>query len=268
MPVPRKLGVCERLFGQTLSAYGICWVRTSCGLDWKLDLNNPCHRWIVYGQYEGPAEQKWICHHLEEKTGCIVDSGANIGQMLLYFLTTTDAHVYAFEPVPQAAAWIEECLRHNHQTERVTLLRTGLFRQSGEMEFKIAGPGRHVGEWTTINTEWFAGREFNCERLPVTTLDSFMEERKLSHIRLWKLDVEGAEYDALLGAANALNRRIIDAVLIEIDADRAELIFKLFESYSYYPATIRANGTLCHLEIQQVPQGISMAVFTPENHDN
>jgi hypothetical protein len=81
---PRKLGLCERLFANRLARLGDCWVRTSTGVVWRLDLRNPTHRWMVYGDYEGSGFLNWVRSNVPP-TGAIVDSGANIGQMAVYF---------------------------------------------------------------------------------------------------------------------------------------------------------------------------------------
>src|SRR5258708_7113751 len=83
---PHKLGICEKLFSSRLTKNGICWVETAVGPVWKLDLSNSTHRWIVYGHYEGSAFFNWIRRNLPEDP-VIIDSGANIGQMALYFGT-------------------------------------------------------------------------------------------------------------------------------------------------------------------------------------
>ena len=82
---PRKLGVCDRLFGRALDVHGIAWVRTAVGPVWKLDLANVTHRWIVYGYYEGPELWRWLLAQ-RGAVRTIVDSGANIGQMVLMYL--------------------------------------------------------------------------------------------------------------------------------------------------------------------------------------
>ena len=53
LKIPKKLGFLESLFGSTLAAQGTGWVKCSNGVIWKLDLTEPTHRWIVYGDYEG-----------------------------------------------------------------------------------------------------------------------------------------------------------------------------------------------------------------------
>ena len=104
---PRKLGICERLFGRHLSRHGICWVNTAAGIPWKLDLANPTHRWIVYGKYESPPFLNWAYGYLPSDA-IIVDSGANIGQMLLYLAQRVPhGKVLAFEPGKIQADWLQ-----------------------------------------------------------------------------------------------------------------------------------------------------------------
>ena len=101
---PRKLGICDRLFGRALAGAGICWVRTAPGPVWKLDLGNQTHRWIVYGSYEGPAFWHWLRRD-GAGTRTIVDSGANIGQTVLYFASLLPAaRIFAYEPGSAARA--------------------------------------------------------------------------------------------------------------------------------------------------------------------
>jgi hypothetical protein len=47
-------------------------------------------------------------------------------------------------------------------------------------------------------------RNYECEKISVTTLDKFVEENKLERIDFIKADIEGAERDMLKGATNVL----------------------------------------------------------------
>jgi len=76
---PKKLGLLGGMYGETLARQGVVWVKTSAGPVWKLDLRNSTHRWIVFGDYEGPGFVGWAKHWVREDS-VVVDSGANIGK--------------------------------------------------------------------------------------------------------------------------------------------------------------------------------------------
>jgi FkbM family methyltransferase len=181
---PHKLGICERLFGASLARRGIAWVDTAAGIPWKLDLANATHRWIVYGKYEGAAFLDWARAMLPPD-GVVVDSGANIGQMLLYVAQWLPrGRLLAIEPGAQAADWLAECLRRNPHL-RVELLRCALGAADGSATLQP------VSEPTVHGACNRVAADGEGERVRLRPLDAITRERGLEHVHLWKLDVEG-----------------------------------------------------------------------------
>lgn len=219
LPLPRKLGLLERIYGGSLAARAIAWVSTANGVLWKLDLRDSSERWIVYGDYEGSVQMDWVRGWLV-KGGIVVDSGANIGQMCLYF-GPLGAEVHAFEPLPEAADWLEECLG-NYPDWKVSLIRSGLSLRKQKIEVQVAGAK------STARMDWYKGKQLRKLDISVISLDDYLEESRIDSVRLWKLDVEGHEPDALEGARKALSNRKIDAVLVEISDDRVASVLKEF----------------------------------------
>lgn len=208
IPFPHKLGILERLYGKTLFRKGICWAETSNRVLWKLDLREVTQRWIVYGDYEGPAQMQWLRRWLSGGGGVVIDSGANIGQMLLFLAPLPHVEIYAFEPLPDAANWLAECL-DNYPDWKVKLIRQGLSRQQEEIAIQIDGAR------STTRMDWYAGKGFPTSTITVTSLDEFLMEHNVKKVRLWKLDVEGHELQALQGAERHLRSYCIEAALIE-----------------------------------------------------
>ncbi len=87
--LPHKLGIGERLWARSLARRGTAWVAFG-DLRWKLNLANATHRWLVYGEYEEPALRQLLKRVLDSKS-VIVDSGANIGQMVLMYAALQSA---------------------------------------------------------------------------------------------------------------------------------------------------------------------------------
>lgn len=131
LPLPHKLGLLERIFGKSLSQYGVCFVEVYNGIYWQLDLTDSCQRWIIYGDYEGSNQMAWLKGWLS-KGGNVVDSGANIGQMLLNLAPLRNVSIFAFEPLPFAADWLDRCLV-NYPEWGVEVVRLGLSDHHGEI---------------------------------------------------------------------------------------------------------------------------------------
>jgi hypothetical protein len=53
------------------------------------------------------------------------------------------------------------------------------------------------------------------EMVKVNTIDNYCEENQIDHIHLLKIDIEGHEYDALLGAEKMFALNAIDIVAFE-----------------------------------------------------
>jgi len=198
----------ERLYGRRLAHLGVAWVPTSTGLTWKLDLSNPTHRWIVYGKYEGAAFIDWARDHLPPD-GVVVDSGANIGQMLLYLAGFVPrGRVLAFEPHPDARAWLMECLAKVPEF-RVQCFPFALGTQPADLFLEAKGTPELHGAWSQVSNT--AGQPIRVVRL-----QDMLAELGIGTVHLWKLDVEGYELAALEGAERLLQDRSIRAIYAEL----------------------------------------------------
>lgn len=232
---PHKLGVCERLFGTQLERSGTCWVRCANGVAWKLDLADASHRWCVFGDYEGARQMRWLKRWLESG-GHVVDSGANIGQMTLSLLTLDGVTIHAFEPTRSAADWLESCLSANGLTN-VRLVRSGLSSRRAKLPIQLNGSR------STLHLDWYLDKGLETETVDLVRLDDYLGEAGVSRVRLWKLDVEGHEADALAGALLALERKAIDAILIEVSESTMDSVKALLQGSDYALFSISRNGS-------------------------
>ena len=53
-------------------------------------------------------------------------------------------------------------------------------------------------------------------KVPVLTIDAFIDEEEVEHIHFLKVDVQGAERDVIKGATGALSEQKIDLVYMEV----------------------------------------------------
>jgi FkbM family methyltransferase len=232
----RKLGICERLFARRLAKLGIVWVDTSAGLKWKLDLRNSTHRWIVYGKYEGAPFLDWALRFLPEN-GIIIDSGANIGQMLLYLAQwVPQGRVIAVEPGKHQADWLQECLTVNSQLP-VSLLRVGLGDKQTTAFLEEPGSADRHGSWNRVS-------QTNGETIQIVRLDDLLQEQKIDMVDLWKLDVEGFEIPALIGAERYLMAKRIRSLYVELRGENGREIRRYLGKCGYECFLFSARGKL------------------------
>jgi FkbM family methyltransferase len=232
---PHKLGVCQKLFAKRLAANGICWVKTAAGPIWKLDLTNSTHRWIVYGNYEGPGLFNWIKRNLRPNP-TIIDSGANIGQMSLYFGTYFPAGVIlAFEPGEYQADWLSECLACNRHLP-VKLHRKGLGDATKTMYLQLSGHSCSHGSQNVVTNE-----PGECPVRVVRLADALAAEC-IETVDLWKLDVEGFELPALNGAAEWLEQKRIRALWIETRGENGKSIISFMQAVGYRAFDLDRTG--------------------------
>jgi hypothetical protein len=78
----------------------------------------------------------------------------------------------------------------------------------------------------------------------MTTLDIFAEQHNIDRIRLWKLDMEGYEPQALAGAQALLAHQRIDALLIECQNSTIPAIQQNLDIGNYQLFCIQPSGDL------------------------
>lgn len=233
---PNKLGVCERIFGRNLAPYGVVWVRTAVGPVWKLDLANVTHRWIVYGDYEGPGLWNWI-RARSESIRTVVDSGANIGQTVLTFAALAPrARIFAYEPGSAARAWLTECVNAS-RLSAISVEPTGLGETAGTACLSGENFDERHGSWNRVNPS-------EGEPITIATLDGELDRHGIDTLDFWKLDMEGYEFQALQGAARALAARRIRALYVEVGGEAGEPALTYLRSHGYSVQKLTASGGL------------------------
>lgn len=112
--------------------------------------------------------------------------------------------IFAFEPDPVSASVCRENLS-NQNIRDFCLIEAGLSDHVGEVAFR-------TGLYNCSHIVNGNCREENVEILPVTTIDHTVGEEQIGFI---KMDIEGAEFDALHGAKGVIVR---DKPLLAISA--------------------------------------------------
>ena len=150
--------------------------------------------------------------HTTEKP-IIFDVGANIGQFSIAcqrIMPGCDLH--AFEPSPRT---FEGLRRNLVQSSLLHLHNVGFSSETREAELYSSEAAATIASVHKLERPLRPFRDEFTERVQLTTIDSFCEERKLGRIDFLKLDIEGHELNALQGAAALLEAGAIRFIQFE-----------------------------------------------------
>ena len=170
------------------------WIRRQ-GADW----GGKALLAYLLGEHEWMASQN--PDNVVREGDIVLDCGAHVGVFTQKALDLGAAKVVAIDPDPIQV----ECLQRNFSAEiasgRVLLVPKGVWSSEGSLTF-------HVGFINSGSSSVVLEREPGTRQVevPVTTIDKLVAELNLPRVDYIKLDIEGAEGDALQGAMETLRK--------------------------------------------------------------
>jgi hypothetical protein len=81
--------------------------------------------------------------------------------------------------------------------------------------------------------DWYQGENFKLEKISIKKLEEVLEKHNIDNVDFWKLDTEGAELEALLGAKKYLQKGKIKCIYFECHPTNYEAILALLVSCDY-----------------------------------
>lgn len=169
-----------------------------------------------YGLFWAPAGSRYIlpfnlaeqaahiygpASHYVQKGDVVLDCGANVGTFARFALDAGARTVVAIEPAPDNV----ECLRRNFEKEiadkRLIIYPKGVWDKEDTLEL-LVDPENQAADSFVIHRQGAKA----VTRVPLTTIDRMVSELSLDRVDFIKMDIEGAEVKALLGAHSTLAR--------------------------------------------------------------
>ena len=145
------------------------------------------------------------------KDPVIFDGGANVGE---YTEACAEiGTVYAFEP---ASSPFSKLQRRFEGVENVKPFQYALSNESRSMILKYDMDSSQIASVVNLNYEHYHIAMSNEETVQSITIDAFCNKLEVDRINLLKLDIEGSEYFALLGAKNMIALNKIDLIQFEM----------------------------------------------------
>ncbi|MEO9258238.1 MAG: FkbM family methyltransferase, partial [Crocinitomicaceae bacterium] len=226
------------------------------GLTLETDISDYIGHFTYFG-FEDKASEKLF--ELTKGKEVIFDVGANIGFTSLNLSQSSNnlaTKVYAFEPDPYNYSKLIDNLNLN-VNHAVSAENIGIGDTVENLKLVINTANNLGGNRINKNaTE-------NYSIIPVTTVDIFVEERKISTVDLIKIDIEGFEMNALKGAEQTI-KSYKPILFVEVNNENLkiqnssaqELIAYLEKYYSVIynaendmPVNSNDNFDNCHIDI-------------------
>jgi FkbM family methyltransferase len=128
-----------------------------------------------------------------------LDCGANVGVTVHEELAAGAKTIVAIEPAPENL----ECLRRNYPKEiasgQVIIVPKGVWDKEDVLTLRV-DPKNSAADSFVLQREGAV----EVEKIPLTTIDKLVADLKLERVDYIKMDIEGAEPKALVGAKGTL----------------------------------------------------------------
>lgn len=187
----------------------------------------------VDGLFE-PEECRFVTGHLQPGM-VFFDVGANLGQYTLLAAQAVGltGHVHSFEPSARMFAELQYNVGLNGFDARCTLNNVAVFDRPGTARLSRYAPGGEV--FGSLGQQERAGGAIvGYDEVATITLDDYVVQRGIERVDLIKLDIEGAELQALRGAGDLLARPDGPVVVLEMaDVNTVGLGYAAMETWDY-----------------------------------
>ena len=187
--------------------------------------------------YKEKSTVFWIEKYYQ-KGDVIFDVGANIGAVSLISAVylKKQCKIYAFEPLPTTFSMLFQNIIINSFSHVITPVNIALSDKIEVDDFILtsieAGTSGH-----SIKSGMLERGENNvvvANKLEIftSTIDQLKKEYHINHINHMKIDVDGCDYEVLLGGEGVLSNAALKTILIEKN-DKANNIISLLNKYGF-----------------------------------
>jgi FkbM family methyltransferase len=149
---------------------------------------------------------------------CIFDVGSNIGQFLQVVLDNiapADLSIHCFEPGHETFKSLVEFYKTLTKRQGIKLNNIGIGKEQGEGVLHFDRFGSGLASLTKRKLDHHGIDFEKSEKVEIGTIDNYCLENAINQIHLLKIDIEGHELDALVGATRMFETKSIDMVSFE-----------------------------------------------------
>ena len=159
----------------------------------------------------------------------IIDGGANIGKYsLLVNELNPNTLVYAFEPVKSTFEKLKENTSH---IDNIIPIHKGLYKNNCSKEINIYPSDTHC---SIFDSQGLHNELLERQRIELIRGDDFLNNNKIRGVDFLKIDVEGSEYDAILGFEQYIEKGLIKMIQFEYGYMNISTKKLLIDFYNYF----------------------------------
>jgi FkbM family methyltransferase len=129
----------------------------------------------------------------------VVDCGAHVGAFTSQALSRGAAKVIAIEPAPDNAFCLEQNFAAEIAGRQVVVIKKGVWSSEGTLDLSLSTLNSGANSFVQH------GRGGSLQ-VPVTTIDRLVADLRLQRVDYIKMDIEGAEREALRGGLETIGR--------------------------------------------------------------
>ena len=146
---------------------------------------------------------------LRKEGSLALDIGGNLGMTSYYFSQYFDK-VITLEPSTSHCDLLVKMLAVNH-IQNVTVVKKAIFMENGN--FMFGGPKDNKTMRSLHMATWDQGKPE--EKVETITLEKLLEDYKIEHVNLMKIDIEGSEVEVLSHPSFKKVADKIDTIIVE-----------------------------------------------------
>jgi FkbM family methyltransferase len=139
----------------------------------------------------GPKKEKY---YQAKSSDIVAEMGAYMGYYCIYLSEKVgpQGRVFAIEPIKENIKYLTKNIRENN-LKNVIIIPKGVWKERGYMKFHKREQDKQSG---SISLRYKNDKE---NKIEVDSLDNILLENKIKNVNFMIIQLNGAEYDALLG---------------------------------------------------------------------
>lgn len=147
----------------------------------------------------------------------VIDLGANIGEFSLIAAKKVgpSGRIIAVEPLAETLISLKKNMDLNG-FQNYSILECAVGNKLGKMSLYKKSESATMGLLDPVKGE---ENMVETNQIDVKTIDSIITKEKIKKVGMLKIDVEGYEYEVLLGCQNSFKQKKIEKIICEIHLD-------------------------------------------------